>query len=262
LVEFSADPFERLSQIMARLRAPDGCPWDKKQTHQSLMPYLIEESYELWDAIEQDNGPHMLEELGDVLLQVVFHAQLASEKQRFDFRRIATQLADKLIARHPHVFGDGEKLQSPSEVVESWEAIKRKESDKLQRTSALDGVPRFLPALLKAQKVQKKAAKVGFDWQELPPVEQKVHEEHEELSAAIASGDAGHIQEELGDMLFSLVNLSRHLGISAEEALNKATEKFELRFRGVERLVKKQGETLSELSLQQLDRYWDEVKKK
>ncbi len=246
---------ERLRQIVERLRAPDGCPWDREQTHQSLKPHLLEECYELFDAIDAQNDSELKEELGDLLLQVVMHAQMASEEQRFTLDDVAERTADKLVNRHPHVFGEN-RLPNSDAVLKQWDAIKR--GEKHQRKSALDGVPKNLPALAKAQKVQTKAARVGFDWQEPNEVLAKIHEEIREIDSA--SGK--ELADEIGDVLFAVVNFARKHKLDAEQLLAGATAKFSKRFQAMESLAEASGLELSELTLEQMDALWNKVKAK
>ena len=246
---------ERLRQIVERLRAPDGCPWDREQTHQSLKPHLLEECYELLDAIDARDDSELKEELGDLLLQVVMHAQMASEEQRFTLDDVAEGTADKLVNRHPHVFGEN-RLPNSDAVLQQWDAIKRGEKD--QRKSALDGVPKNLPALAKAQKVQTKAARVGFDWQEPNEVLAKIHEEIQEIDSA--SGK--ELADEIGDLLFVVVNFARKHKLDAEQLLAGATAKFSKRFQAMESLAEARGLELSKLTLEQMDALWNKVKAK
>jgi|ERR1700756_748256 MazG family protein len=246
---------DRLREIVAKLRAPDGCPWDREQTHATLKSHLLEECYELIDAINDQDDEALLEELGDVLLQVVLHAQMATEEGRFDFDQIADRIADKLVLRHPHVFGEN-KLSTSDAVLRQWEAIKR--SEKQDRKSIIDGIPRTLPALAKAQKVQKKAARAGFDWPEAGDVLAKIREEISEMEVA---KDTDELSEELGDLLFSIVNFARKRSLDAEDLLQTATEKFTRRFRAIETLAAEKDIQLSALSLSELDRLWDEAKR-
>ena len=245
---------DRLREIVAKLRAPDGCPWDREQTHATLKPHLLEECYELIDAIDDQDDEALLEELGDVLLQVVLHAQMASEEGRFHFDQIADRIADKLVLRHPHVFGDN-KLATSDAVLRQWDAIKR--SEKKERKSIIDGIPRTLPALAKAQKVQTKVARTGFDWPEAHDVLAKIREEISEIETA---QNTSELSEELGDLLFSIVNFARKRSLDAEGLLQTATEKFTQRFRAMETLAAERGIQLSALALVELDRLWDEVK--
>jgi tetrapyrrole methylase family protein / MazG family protein len=244
---------DRLRKIVAQLRSPDGCPWDREQTHQSLKPHLIEECYELVDAIDAGDDKEIKEELGDLLLQVVLHSQMASEEGRFDMDDVATVIADKLMHRHPHVFGEN-KLPDSEAVLRQWEVIKR--AEKQERNSALDGVPRALPALARAQKVQTKAARVGFDWNDADGALEKVQEELSEIESA----SERQIEEEVGDLLFAIVNFARKKGLDAEQALWQATAKFSDRFQAMERLAKDRELELASLTLSQMDRLWDEVK--
>jgi tetrapyrrole methylase family protein / MazG family protein len=246
---------ERLQKIVAKLRSPDGCPWDREQTHETLKPHLLEECYELIDAIDDRDDEALLEELGDLLLQVVLHAQMASEEDRFDFDQVADRIADKLVLRHPHVFGEN-KLSTSEAVLRQWDAIKL--SEKQERKSVLDGVPRTLPALAKAQKVQAKAARVGFDWPEAQDVLAKIREEISEIETA---KNSDQLSEELGDLLFSIVNFARKRKLDAEGLLQEATEKFSRRFRAIETLSTEKGVELSTLSLSEMDRLWEEAKK-
>ncbi len=251
-------PFTRLQWVLKALRAPDGCPWDREQTLASIQPCLQEECYELLSAMVGDDLDNHREELGDVLLQVLFQCDIREDAGDFTFDDVANALADKLIRRHPHVFGEVD-AKDTEQVLRNWEQIKQSEH-KQPKASALDGVPAALPALLKAQRTQHKAAKVGFDWKDAVGPEAKLEEELAELRAAIRAGDATAVEEEYGDVLFSLVNLARHLNVDAESALRAATEKFARRFRAVEARVKASGHAMKELSLAELDAVWDAVK--
>jgi MazG family protein len=251
-------PLQQLLRIMARLRAPDGCPWDREQSHVTLRRNVIEEAYEVAAAINSGDDANLCEELGDLLLQVVFHSQLGREDGRFDFDDVARSIVEKLIRRHPHVFG-AETASDSAAVLTRWEEIKRAEKG-AATASALDGITEGLPSLMRAEKVQKKAAKVGFDWNEIPPVAAKVREELGEVEAAAASGDADAVEDEIGDLLFAVVNLSRKLKVDGEVALQRATDKFSGRFRGVEALAAQRGLDMEKMSLTELDALWDEVK--
>ncbi len=248
----------QLIDIVAKLRGPGGCPWDQEQTHASLRGGLLEEAYEVVEAINNADDANLREELGDLLLQSVFHAQIAAEEGRFDFDHVAREISEKLVRRHPHVFGEDRCADSDA-VLKRWDEIKRAEKGGVAE-SALDGLPGGLPALLRAQKVQKKAAKVGFDWQEVTPVLAKIREELAEIEAELAAGDTQRIEDEVGDLLFSAVNLSRKLKIDAETALHGATGKFSARFRQVEALARERQLVLDTMSLPELDALWDEVK--
>ncbi len=251
--------FARLVEIMERLRGPEGCPWDREQTHDSLKPYIIEEAYEALEAM--DEAPDVLkDELGDLLFQIIFHAELSREAGAFDISDVLANITDKMIRRHPHVFGSAEAA-SPEEVLLNWEEIKLAERGARPRESVLDGVPKALPALLRARRLQEKASRVGFDWGELDPVLEKVEEEWGELKAKIAAGDGVGTQEELGDLLFSLVNAARFLDVNPEEALRQSVVKFISRFRHIEKRAAERGRPLKEMSLAEMDALWEEAKK-
>lgn len=266
-------PLDDLVAVMKKLRAPGGCPWDREQTHQSLKPYLLEETYEVLQAIDDGQAHKLLEELGDLLLQVVFHAQLASEEEKFDINDVVQGIVDKLVRRHPHVFGEVE-VDGSAEVLANWENIKRREreSEKSVESSGgdpdsgdheislLDGIPQSLPALSRAFKLQKRAASVGFDWNRIGDVVEKVEEEAAELREACSDDDARAVYTEFGDLLFALVNLSRFLGIRPEFALGDANSRFERRFRHIERRVAEIGANPEELTLAELDELWEEAK--
>lgn len=248
-----------LLTIMRLLRTPEGCPWDRAQTHQSVRNDLLEEAYEVADAIDRDDSTALCEELGDLLLQVTFHSQMAKENGEFDFDAVADGICKKLIYRHPHVFADA-VADTPDEVLTNWDALKRVEKAQDTVTDTLRSVPRAFPALMRAQKVQKRAAKAGFDWDSADGAWDKLREESEELRAAVASRDAQAVAEELGDLLFSAVNVSRFLKVNAEQALNAATDKFIERFARVERIASSRGLDLSTSPMETLDAIWDEVK--
>lgn len=248
-----------LLDIMSRLRAPGGCPWDAEQTHESIRKNFIEETYEVIEAIDKRDPVLMCEELGDVLLQIVFHAQMEQEVGNFAFGDVADGICKKLIERHPHVFGEV-KVGGVDDVLTNWDAIKRSTKGQRSTSSAMLSVPRELPALMRADKLQHKAAKVGFDWDDVSGALDKLDEETEELRGAIASGDRANIKEELGDLIFSAVNVSRFVGCDAEEALTAASDKFLERFSGVEKLAAERGVDMNSASLDILDALWDEVK--
>ena len=258
---------ERLHEIMVRLRDPQtGCPWDRVQTLSSLKPCVLEETYQLLAAMDrpEDRANHV-EELGDVLLQVMFQAVMAEQEGKFTFDDVANAIADKLVHRHPHVFGDV-KADDAATVLKNWEQIKQMEHKKEARHSALDGVPPVLPGLLKAQRTQEKAARVGFDWKDAAGPMAKIEEELGELKAEIAArkstapADSDRVKEELGDLLFSVCNLARHLGVDSESALEGTTAKFARRFRTVEAGAKAQGKSLKDMTLAEMDALWNEAK--
>lgn len=252
-----------LLTTMARLRDPDhGCPWDRKQTFDTIAPYTIEEAFEVAEAVARRDYPELREELGDLLLQVVFHSQMARERGLFDFAEVVSVLNEKMVRRHPHVFGDvaGSGEEIPEETVKAnWETIKAAERASKGRAhqSAVDGIPEGLPALQRAHKLQKKAAKVGFDWREIGPVREQVGLELEELDHALAHGDRDAIEDELGDVFFTLVNLARHLKLDPELTLRRASHKFERRFRTVEQLA---DAPLSDYDEASLDDLWRRAK--
>lgn len=268
----AAAEFARLVEIIARLRAPDGCPWDRAQTSQTLRPYLVEETYEVLDALDAEDWPELQEELGDVLLQVVLHAQLMAEAGRFGIADVVETIAEKMVRRHPHVFGDA-TTDSPDEVSRNWARIKAAEkrakagtgADDAQR-SVLDGVPTSAPALIQAQRLGEKAAKVGFDWQSATEVFDKVAEEWRELQAEIDHADAGNrkreMEHELGDLLFTLTSLVRHLDLDAEFVLRKANARFDRRFRFVEAQLAREGEDVYATSAARLEALWQAAKQR
>jgi len=256
--------FTRLVEIVKKLRAPGGCPWDREQTNHSILSCLLDESYEFFEAVDENDPSKMREELGDLLLQVVLHAQIASESafksgDGFDIEDVARGISDKLIRRHPHVFGDAE-ASSSTEVIRNWERIKKSEYGEERRKYMTDDIPAALPALFRAEKMQRRVAQVGFDWSEVTPALDKVEEEFGEFREALAGGDAVHAEEELGDILFALVNVARHSKISAENALRLATRKFERRFRYVEDKFREMGKDMKGATLEEMDAYWDESK--
>ena len=246
-----------LEEIVRILRAPGGCPWDAEQTHQSIRRNFLEEAYEAVEAIDEGSPEHLEEELGDVLLQVVMHARMEQEAGRFDLDGVADGICKKLIYRHPHVFGDV-AVSGTGEVLSNWEALKRKEKGQATNTDALEAVARALPALWRAEKVQKKARKAGFDWPDVSGALDKLSEELEELKTAAAEGT--NVAEELGDLLFSAVNAARFLKVDPEDALNGATDKFISRFRKVEAQAAAQGKAMEDMSLEELDALWERAK--
>jgi MazG family protein len=248
----------RLRAIMHRLRAPGGCPWDAEQTHESLIPNLIEETHETVDTIRRGDHEHLKEELGDLLLQVVFHSELAEEAGRFNLDDVARGISDKLVRRHPHVFAQSDAATSDA-VLQQWDAIKRAEKGDGEQPY-LHGVGRGLPALLRAAKLQKKASKTGFDWPDEGGVLDKIREELGELEAAIASGDDAAIHDELGDLMFSVVNLARFRKTDPEVLMAAANAKFEQRFAVMERALQLQGIGLADATLDQMEREWQNAK--
>lgn len=258
----SAEAIRRLVAIMARLRGPDGCPWDREQTLDSLKPYLIEEAYEVLEAMDAGDSAEHCEELGDLLLQIVFHAELARESGRWDFADVAQAISDKLVYRHPHVFGE-ERARDAEEVERNWARLKAAEKAKKKGRagSALDGIPRQAPALLRAERTGEKASRIGFDWPDASGPRAKIDEELRELDEAIAERDAEAIFREVGDVLFSVANLARHLRVPPEDALRAAIARFEGRFHRMEDRLRAEGHPPGEpVELDRLDALWNEVK--
>jgi tetrapyrrole methylase family protein/MazG family protein len=260
--------FESLIALQARLRAPNGCPWDREQTHDSLRTYLVEETYEVLDALDSGDARKFADELGDLLLQIVFHAELAAEAGKFDIADVIEQIFTKMVRRHPHVFGKV-RAETSADVLKNWEQLKAEERAKKKASEAkapdasiLDAVPRSLPGLLEAHQLTRRAANVGFDWQDVKGIFDKLAEETAELKQSLASGDgrAEEIEEEVGDLLFVGVNLARFLGFDPEIALKKANRKFAGRFREMERIAASRGQSLSGLSAAAFDALWNEVK--
>ncbi len=250
----------RLLKIMARLRGPGGCPWDREQTHQSIRHNLIEECYETIDALDAGDTDAFKDELGDLLLQVVFHAQMASEDGKFDFDAVAKSINDKLVRRHPHVFGTT-KARNSAEVLQQWEAIKKSEK-RATRMVHVEDLPKHLPALLKPDKVQRKVARVGFDWKRTKDVVSKIEEEVREVKGALASKSRKHFEEEIGDLLFAVVNLARFENLQAEELLNRSTAKFVKRFQTIEKAVHASGRRLEDCTIEELNSLWESAKRK
>ena len=249
---------ERLVEVMRRLRAPDGCPWDREQTHESLKKCLVDEAAEYLDAVDRKSDPDMCEELGDLLMQVVMNSVMAEERGAFTLEDVAKGIADKMIRRHPHVFGDV-RVDNSAQVLVNWEKIKKTEHDDY-RKSALDGVPRSLPAILRAEKLQKKAAKHGFDWTSDAPILDKIREEMNELDAAYRTGDREQINSEAADLVFSVVNFLRFRGENCEEIVTRASDKFDRRYRAVEAKLAAEGKTVDDTPMERLDELWNEVK--
>ncbi|HEX7965118.1 MAG TPA: nucleoside triphosphate pyrophosphohydrolase [Gammaproteobacteria bacterium] len=253
---------QRLLEIMARLRDPEtGCPWDRQQTFKTIAPYTVEEAYEVADAIERQDLTALHEELGDLLLQVVYHARMAEEAGLFSFEDVAAGVGDKLTQRHPHVFGTAQVADAEAQT-RDWEARKVHERAAKQQTGVLDGVPAGMPALTRAEKLQKRAARVGFDWGELGPVFAKVREELTELEQELVQqAPKARLEDELGDVLFAVANMARKLGVDPEQALRGTNRKFERRFRHMEARLAEQGKHPEEVSLEEMDHYWDEAKR-
>lgn len=250
--------FEDLVHLMTRLRGPEGCPWDRKQTLPDLKTYVIEEAYEVVDAIDRDDRHALLEEIGDFLLEAVFITEITREEGSFDIYDSITAIHDKLVRRHPHVFGDVEANDAETVLV-NWEKLKQAERQ-AENKSLLDGIPQSMPALLKASRLTEKAARVGFDWRRTEDVFDKIDEEVHELREAVASGDAAHVQEEIGDLLFTIANIARKVNVNAEEALQSANRKFTSRFRSMETTTRERGQNLDQLALEEMDELWDSAK--
>ena len=255
----NGEKFEKLMEVMKTLRGPGGCPWDVEQTHESITMGFVEELYEFIEAVEDKDIETMKEELGDLCLHIVFQVQIAKENGEFTMAEVLDSIIEKLIRRHPHVFSDV-KVKNSNEVVANWDDIKKQEKQKQHRKSVVDGIPRHLPALSKARKVQIKAKKVGFDWDKVEDVILKIKEEFNELYEAIEEKNQDHINEELGDVLFSVVNLSRFLDVEPERALHNTVRKFMSRFRAIENALEEKGTTIQEASFEEMDSLWDQVK--
>jgi len=253
------EAFAELVRIMERLRAPGGCPWDREQTHESIKPYLIEEAYEVAEAIEANDTTELRTELGDLLLQIVFHAEMAREAGHFTIEDVVRGIVDKMIRRHPHVFGDT-LVKDSDEVLRNWARIKAEERKHHTDNSVVAGVPRALPALLRAHRLGEKASHVGFDWSEPHAVLAKVREELDELEAALAAGAAPHIAAELGDLVFALTSFGRLLGLRAEDAVQGASDRFVHRFRYIEQRLTERGHDIHTASLDEMNALWDEAK--
>src|SRR5438132_3617350 len=250
--------FDDLVQLMTTLRGPNGCPWDRKQTLESLKPFIVEESYEVVDAIDRGDRAALAEELGDFLLQAVFVAEITRAEGSFDIDDVITAIHDKLVRRHPHVFGEVE-AKDAEQVLVNWEKLKNEER-KAENKSVLAGVPQSLPALLKASRLTEKAARVGFDWRRTDDVFDKMDEEMNELHQAVAGGEAARIHDEIGDLLFTIANIARKLEVNAEEALQSSNRKLLRRFESMERSVRQSGRNLDQLALEQMDQLWDAAK--
>jgi tetrapyrrole methylase family protein / MazG family protein len=257
--EYAGEIFAKLLDVMAQLRGANGCPWDKEQSHTTLRPFLLEESYELLEALDQGNAQKIREELGDLLHQIIFHCQIAAEIGAFSAADVVGDLKDKIVRRHPHVFS-GKALTDSGTVLKHWAEIKAAEKEGGAPTSVLGNLPKSMPALARAQTITERASQVGFDWADVTPVWLKVEEELAELKTACSSGDKQRTAEELGDLLFSLVNLSRFLGIQSEHALAEATERFSKRFRYIETRLRELGTGPAASSLEVMDALWNEAK--
>ncbi len=258
---FMKDNLSDLIALMAKLRSPDGCPWDRKQTTESLKPFLIEECYEVIDALDEGSPEKIKEELGDLLFQIVFHARIAEEQGLFSLHDVISTNIEKMTRRHPHVFGDA-KLTTDKEVLANWEAIKKKEKGYEERKSILEGVPRHLPSLLRAHSIQERAARVGFDWSRIDDALPKLDEEIVEFKESLKNKDADGIEEELGDIFFMLVNISRFVGANPENALRKTISKFVRRFRYIEESAADAGKSLNDMTLGEMEKLWQKSKGK
>ena len=252
----AADQFVKLLDIVEKLRGPNGCPWDKEQTHESLLPYFLEEAYEVIESIEEKNWDNLNEELGDVMLHLALQGQISEEEERFSIADSLENVNKKLIHRHPHVFGDI-NANNPIEVKKNWEDIKHQEK---KRKSRLDGVPQSLPALTRAHRLQQKASHVGFDWDSLDKVWRKFYEEIDEVKTAYNLNNRISMEEEIGDLLFSVVNLARHMKLDSEDMLRKANKKFIKRFRAIEKDLISRGKDISEVTLDEMDSIWEKIK--
>jgi MazG family protein len=255
------DNLPDLIALMAKLRSQDGCPWDRKQTTESLKPFLIEECYEVLDALDEGSSDKIKEELGDLLFQIVFHARIAEEQGLFSFQDVISTNIEKMTRRHPHVFGDI-RLSTDKEVLANWEEIKKKEKGYEQRKSILEGVPHHLPSLLRAHSIQERAARIGFDWSRIDDALPKLDEEIAEFKESLELEDASGIEEELGDIFFMLVNIARFLGVNPENALRKTISKFIKRFRFIEESAVDAGRSLSDMTLDEMEDLWQKSKGK
>ena len=256
----ATESFRKLIEIVDTLMGENGCPWDNVQTRESLKPYLVEETYEVLEALDTNDPDQIKDELGDLLYQILFHSKISSKNNEFDIKDVLNNLKEKMVRRHPHVFKEGQ-VNTPDQVIERWEEIKKEEKTHSNHPSTLDSVPKHLPSLLRAQKLQKKAAKEGFDWDEISDVFDKLDEEISEFKSAVLEGKGTDIQSELGDILFVLVNIAKFKKIDAEEALRSTNNKFIKRFQHIEKEVAKQGKTLKETSLEDMERHWQNAKK-
>ena len=251
----------KLIKITDTLMGEDGCPWDKVQTRESLKPYLVEETYEVLDALDANDPEKIKDELGDLLYQILFHSKISSLKGEFNFRDVIDNLSEKMVRRHPHVFQEGE-LNTPDQVVKQWEEIKRNEKNQANQKSILDNIPKNLPSLLRAQKLQTKAAKEGFDWDQINDVFDKLDEEIAEFKEAVLKKKSADIQNEIGDIIFVITNIAKCYKIDAEEALRSTNNKFIKRFQYIEQKIEAKGKTLKDSPLEEMERYWQEAKNK
>ncbi len=249
----------KLIKITETLMGDDGCPWDKVQTRESLKPYLVEETYEVLEALDENDPEKIKDELGDLLYQILFHSKISSLKGEFDFRDVIDNLSEKMVRRHPHVFKEG-KLNTPDQVVGQWEEIKKKENNKANQKSVLDSIPINLPSLIKAQKLQNKAAKEGFDWDQINDVFDKLDEEIKEFKEAVLKKTPADIQSEIGDIIFVITNIAKFYEVDAEEALRSTNNKFIKRFQYIEQKIDEKGKTLKDSPLEEMERYWQEAK--
>lgn len=257
------DYFKKLVELMDTLRGPEGCPWDREQTRETLKPMLIEEAHEVLEALDGENPDELCEELGDLLFQVIFHSRIGKEKGEFDAFDVCRRVYDKMVGRHPHVFGDASFADS-QELLKHWEEIKAAEKRKAgienKKESLLDGIPEELPAVYRTYQLTSKASRVGFDWQNIEGIRDKILEEFEELQEALSNGDEKSIKEEVGDLVFAALNIARYLQIDPETALKRANSKFSRRFRGMEKAVKQEGRSLRDLSLDEMEAIWQRQK--
>ena len=251
----------KLIKITDTLMGEDGCPWDKVQTRESLKPYLVEETYEVLEALDANDPEKIKDELGDLLYQILFHSKISSLKGEFNFRDVINNLSEKMVRRHPHVFKEGE-LNTPDQVVKQWEEIKRNEKNQANQKSILDNIPKNLPSLLRAQKLQKKTAKEGFDWDQINDVFDKLDEEIAEFKEAVLKKKSADIQNEIGDIIFVITNIAKCYKIDAEEALRSTNNKFIKRFQYIEQKIEAKGKTLKDSPLEEMERYWQEAKNK
>lgn len=251
--------FKKLTDIMDSLMSDDGCPWDKVQTRESLKPYLLEETYETLEALDSNEAHAIKDELGDLLFQIIFHAKISSQKKEFDIQDVVENISEKMVRRHPHVFDQG-NLTTPDQVVVQWEEIKKKEKGQENRKSALDGIPKSSPALKRAQQLQKKASKKGFDWERIEDIFEKLEEEVGEFKSAVLSKSPSSMEDEFGDLLFVMVNIAQRLKIDSEEALRSSNNKFIRRFQYIEKQFSESGEKFEEASLDRMNHFWEEAK--